>query len=31
MAALLRESTQAGEMADKVEGQLRELASGYTS
>lgn len=28
VAALLRESAEAGEMADKVEGQLRELASG---
>jgi hypothetical protein len=31
VAALLRESAEVGEMADKVEGQLRELASGYNS
>jgi hypothetical protein len=29
VAALLRESAEAGEMAEKVEGQLRELASGH--
>jgi hypothetical protein len=28
VAALLRESAEAGEMAEKLEGQLRELASG---
>ncbi len=31
VAALLRESAQAGELAEKVEGQLRELASGHVS
>jgi len=31
VAAVLRESAEVGEMADKVEGQLRELASGYIS
>jgi hypothetical protein len=31
VAALLRESAQVGEMADKVEAQLRKLASGYIS
>jgi hypothetical protein len=31
VAALLRESAEVGEMADKLEGQLRELASGHAS
>jgi hypothetical protein len=31
VAALLREAAEVGEMADKVEGQLRELASGHVS
>jgi hypothetical protein len=31
VAVLLRESAEVGEMADKVEGQLRELTSGYHS
>jgi hypothetical protein len=31
VAALLRQSAEVGEMADKVDGQLRELTSGYNS
>jgi hypothetical protein len=31
VAALLRESAEAGDMAEKLEGQLRELASGHVN